>query len=121
MRCQDWLVESFLALDRVYFDDRLADRGILVKWKKWTHKKIFLYGVCHTENQPPVIHINRVLAHPDVPSYVTMSTLYHECLHALLGPKHDLAFHLSERRFVHQFESDAWIRANEKWLHNLEV
>lgn len=103
MRDLMWLMESFKAIDRVYFDDALSIEGYKIKWMPWRpRKKSFIFGLCDKERK--VIEINQALRHDWVPGYVILSTVYHEMLHIALGSDHDdhgVTFDLAESKFPH--------------------
>lgn len=118
LRTHEWLEDSLAALDRVYFDDRLAH--VQIGWMKWRpRKKTFYWGFCYTSEKPPRIEVNRLLARVDVPAYVALETIYHELLHLVIGVDHDLAFTLAEKRFVHHGAASEWNAANFQWLCSL--
>ena len=116
-RTVEWLEESLAALDRVYFDDHLADAGVRIGWMRWRPRKTyFAWGYCMVDEVPIRIEINRVLAWNVVPAYVVLETIYHEALHIVVGPEHDLPFTLAEKRFVHHGASAAWNAENYHWM-----
>lgn len=104
----DWLHESLRAIDRVFFGDEL-DGSVHIGWSRWRPAKVhFRYGAYLSPlfegrtffaRGPANIVINPVLAHDWVPDSVVLFTIFHECLHAQRGPKHDAAFRLAERSF----------------------
>ena len=116
-RSQEWLEESLAALDRVYFDDHLTDAGVRVGWMKWApRKRYFTWGLCYVDDVPIRIELNRALAWHCVPAYVALDTLFHEALHIVVGPEHDLPFTLAEKRYVHHGASAEWNATNYAWL-----
>ena len=107
MRDQEWLNAALTALDLVYFDGALSEDDVKVKW--WPFKVsrgIVIYGdYCQKQ-----IRINRVLADPTVPTFVTIGTLFHETLHHVIGLEHDLTFSFAEAQYVHCTRAALWER-----------
>jgi hypothetical protein len=63
-----------------------------------------------------VIRIHPLLNSADVPLYFVQSIIFHEYLHHVLGPNHNLRFHRDERRFRFYRESKQWLRLNLSML-----
>ena len=115
MRTQEDLDRLFTALDTVYFNDELRHRGVRISWKKYRKlKNFFYYGEYYEDTGR--ITINRVLARPEVPTYVLMQTILHEQLHAILGPDHDGGFAAAEARYVHHAAAAVWESQHFDWL-----
>lgn len=103
----EWLHESLRAIDRVFFGDELAARGVDVRWDRYRPTKhTFRFGAWHAHSKRIVVH--PVLANDWAPDYVVLGTLYHEGLHVLHGPKHDARFLYLERRFPFAVEDAEW-------------
>jgi hypothetical protein len=63
------LYRLFEALDIVYFDGELRNRGIKIVWRKFRKgKKSFVYARHYLEDK--LIVVNQHLARADVPTYV---------------------------------------------------
>lgn len=117
MRNQEDLDRLFSALDVVYFHGELRERGWRVRWKRYRLKRSVCFGQCDHERK--TVWISRVLADLAVPDYVALATVYHEQLHAVLGPEHDdhgAGFHAAESRFVHHAVAEVWEAEHHPWM-----
>ncbi len=103
-RDQEWLDDAIAAFDLLYFEGALALIPTRAKWHRFSAKNGFTYGD-YLEGR---IRINSVLASEEIPSYVVLATVFHECLHAVVGMEHDLAFELAEARYVHYTKAMLW-------------
>jgi hypothetical protein len=113
IRDQDWLEEAVHALDLVCFDGHLP-AGLHVSWHKYRPAKRPTLG----DYLDGRIRMNVILQSEKVPSYYVLSTLYHECLHALLGHEHGPLFLVTERQFPRYTEALLWEKANPGfWRH----
>ena len=110
MRDQEWLESALHALDLVYFDGALAADEVHVHWHTFRAPKAatITYGDYWAKR----IRMNRVLADPTVPSFVTVGVLFHETLHHIIGLEHDLTFALAESQYVHHAKAALWEREN---------
>lgn len=120
MRDQAELDRLFDALDTVFFEGQLRAEGWTVRWRKFPKRKTSLcFGQCHLEAKE--ITINRVLGLPQVPTYVLMSTVFHEGVHAVAwdvdpGCDHGPGFQAMEMRYPHLLKSALWEKDNWAWL-----
>lgn len=112
----DWLVSSFEAVDRVYFDDAITQKGYSINWQTWDTSTCFIYGKCYKGKK--LILVNRILAHDWVPVYVVIGTIYHEMLHVVIGNKHNLPFKLAEDKYIHFNQAQLWESLNYEKLLN---
>jgi len=103
-RDQEWLDDALAAFDLLYFEGGLAEVPVKIKWHRFRSAVIYTCGD-YLEGR---IRINIKLALPAVPDYVVLHTVYHECLHAMVGMEHDLAFDFAEGRYVHHTKASLW-------------
>jgi len=111
--------DSLFALDRVYFSDELAHRGVKVVWLRWRPAKKWLRFADWDASQR-AIRVHRTMALLEVPDYWVLSTLHHEACHVLFGPKHDARFMLAEQRFAHHAAAQSWFASGE-WENLLDA
>ena len=110
MRDQEWLDSALHALDLVYFDGALAEDGVTARWHTFRigARSRITFGDYWEKH----IRMNRVLADPTVPAFVTVGTLFHETLHHVIGLEHDLTFAFAEAQYVHHARAALWERAH---------
>jgi hypothetical protein len=94
LRDQDWLEEALHALDLVCFDGHVPP--LAVKWHRYRRAERPTLG----DYLDGRIRLNRILQSETIPTYYVLSTLYHECLHALLGHEHNPLFLVTERQSI---------------------
>lgn len=58
------------------------------------------------------IRIHPSLDAPTVPVYFIKSIIYHEYLHHVLGPAHNVRFRRHERKFPFYREARSWLKRN---------
>ncbi len=95
---------------REYFGDhpRLAIRwGKNVQRRK---RRSIRLGSYHPATR--LVRIHSLLDSPNVPTFFLQSIVFHEYLHHVLGPDHDVSFHRYERGFRFHRESKEWLRKN---------
>lgn len=117
-RTTDDLQDYLDAVDVIYFDGHLSEMGVTIKWLPPRRPKTMPL-VAHYLHDERRIELSRTLAFPWVPRQYVLQTIFHEALHALLGPEHDThtkTFHLSEKQFVYSFEAREWERDNRRKL-----
>lgn len=117
-RDRDWLTDALAAFDLLHFDGALAEKNFAIKWFRFRTKgQSTRYGEYRFRDSPPMIRISTVLSQAWIPDYVVLDVVHHEALHAVVGLDHDLAFQLSEARYVHHAKAQMWCVANieEYW------
>lgn len=103
----DWMRESFEAIDHIWFADGLEALGVTVHWQRWRqNKETYRLGSYDAELRR--IEVHRALAHEWIPMNVALLVIYHEALHALLGPEHDSRFRAHEQAFPGYAEALHW-------------
>lgn len=106
-RDREWLEDALDAFDLLYFDGQLEALGIKIRWHTFRSKgQRSRFGEAHFVLK--TVRINRVLAQAWVPDYFVLDVVHHELLHFTVSPEHDLAFRLSEERFVHHAKACVW-------------
>lgn len=103
-RDQEWLDDAIAAFDLLYFEGALGLIPVRARWHRFSAKVCFTYGD-YLEGR---IRVNSVLSSYEIPDYVVLATVYHECLHAIIGMEHDLAFDFAESRYVHYTKAMLW-------------
>lgn len=108
MRTTADLRECLEAIDVCYFEGQLDALGVDVRWMRARDKTTRVGKYWHDRK---VIEIARVLAADLVPDYYVRFVIYHEALHAILGPEHDghsQIFRLLEGRFLQIVDVFGW-------------
>jgi hypothetical protein len=106
------LREYLDAIDLCYFKGQLDDMGVEIGWIPARGPRGRIGQYWHDRKR---IELARELASFEVPLVVVMSVIFHESLHAVLGPDHDdhgEIFRLLEGRFLHHVEAHLWERDN---------
>ena len=97
----------FQAIDLVFFGGQLGQDGVRIRWKKFRPRQNeFLFAQYHSDQQ--LIEVNVRLKEHDVPDYVLLHTIHHECLHHVISIDHDTAFNEAELRFPWHWQSEKW-------------
>lgn len=110
-RDAEWLRKSLDAIDRVMFLGDLAKAGVRIKWMRFRKLKTeFLYGRYDFDRK--LIEVNPVLKHAWVPEEVALGVIFHEGLHAILGPDHGAVFQSCEMAFPWRRRDDFWCDEN---------
>jgi len=104
LRDREWLDDALAAFDLLYFEGALAEVPVRIVWHTYRPAVTYTCGD-YLEGR---IRINRRLSSLVVPDYVVLGTVYHECLHAVVGMDHDISFELAEGRYVHRTKAALW-------------
>ncbi len=95
------------SIDLIFFGGQLAQDGVRIRWKKLRPAKDqFTFGQYRWDKR--VIEINERLKEHDIPDYVVLHIIHHECLHHVISYDHDVAFHEAESRFPWHWKAEKW-------------
>jgi hypothetical protein len=90
---------------------------LVIQWgKRIGRKKRRSIRLGSYDGATKIIRIHPSLDTPFVPRFFIQSIIYHEYLHHVLGPSHNMRFHKHERRFVYHRESKQWLKRNLPFL-----
>jgi hypothetical protein len=84
-----------------------------IQWgKKIGRKKRRSIRLGSYDGATQIIRIHPTLDTPLVPRFFIQSIIYHEYLHHVMGPRHNVRFHRREQKFRFHRESREWLKRN---------
>lgn len=98
---------AYKAIDLVFFGGACGLDGVRIRWRRYVKRKDeFLWGQYFPDTKH--IEINDRLREHDVPDYVLLHIIHHECLHHVISFDHDTKFNEAESRYPWHWKAEKW-------------